>query len=457
MKGPGAERLDGSASLSITDANVILEGGMPTGATGSWLVSARRTSYDLVASRVADQEFPRFADVQAKGVWELAPGRTVSALWLRSRQDAALDIDSDDARGEFNDNTNNDLASVRLDATIGSTGRSHTIVAYSDNSSAFGVNAAFENRSQRANTPDDDSVDVANVIFDRTLSLRDVSLRQELDWTLGAHVVEAGGELHRLSTELSFDISGDRNPNAVNGSSQQGGAGLPDSLRSLRDVTRGGMWLLDRWQATPALALEAGVRIDRSGVNRDTQLSPRVSATWSLDSRTRLRTALGRYTQSPGLREARAERLRSRLDGRPGRPPPQRAGRAAIGGHGTRRRRRRDAAHRGLLQDVVAAAGRPPGNRSGAAGSPRRVRLSRRARFERAGGSDHHVDADQRRPRARVRLRRVRLAHDRASEMPGCAVGRATHGDARHVKRTGASIPSSTIAVMRSRRSFRTA
>ena len=304
--GTRREGLNGLAALSITDANIVLEGGMPRG-RGSWLISARRTYYDLVASRVADQEFPRFADVQAKGVWELAPGRTVSALWLRSRQDAALDIDSDDARGEFNDNTNNDLASVRLDATIGSTGRSHTIVAYSDNSSAFGVNAAFENRSQRANTPDDDSVDVANVIFDRTLSLRDVSLRQELDWTLGAHVVEAGGELHRLSTGLSFDISGDRNPNAANGSSQQGGAGLPDSLRSLRDVTRGGVWLLDRWQATPALALEAGVRIDRSGVNRETQLSPRVSATWSLDSRTRLRTAARSLHAESRVRKARAE------------------------------------------------------------------------------------------------------------------------------------------------------
>ena len=178
-------RLNGSASLSITDANLILEGGMPMQASGSWLLSARRTYYDLVASKVADQEFPRFADVQAKGVWQLAPGRTLSVFGLRSRQDAALDIDSDDARGEFNDNTRNDLASVRLDATVGRSGRSHTTIAYSDSSSAFGVNAAFENRSQRANTPDEDAVDVANVVFDRTLALRDVSLRQELGWTLG--------------------------------------------------------------------------------------------------------------------------------------------------------------------------------------------------------------------------------------------------------------------------------
>jgi hypothetical protein len=293
-------RLNGSASLSITDANLILEGGMPKGATGSWLVSARRTYYDLVASKVADQEFPRFADLQVKGVWELAPGRTLSVFGLRSRQDAALDIDSDDARGEFNDDTSNDLASVHLNATFRRSGRSRTTVAYSDSSSSFGVNAAFENRSQRANTPDEDAVDVATVIFNRALVLRDVSLRQELDWTIGPHVMETGGEVHRLGTELSFDIRGDRNPTAANGSSQQGGAGLPDSLQSVRDVTRAGVWLLDRWQATPALTLEAGVRLDRSGINRDAQLSPRVMATWNLDSRTRLRTAAGRYTQSPG-------------------------------------------------------------------------------------------------------------------------------------------------------------
>ncbi len=117
-EGTRRERLNGSGSLSITDANIILEGGMPKAGKGSWLFSARRTYYDLVASRVADQEFPRFADIQAKAVWELAPGRTLSVFGLRSRQDAALDIDSDDARGEFNDNTENDLASVRLDATL---------------------------------------------------------------------------------------------------------------------------------------------------------------------------------------------------------------------------------------------------------------------------------------------------------------------------------------------------
>ncbi len=293
-------RLAGSASLSITDTNLVLEGGLPKQATGSWLVSARRTYYDLVASRIADQEFPRFADVQAKGVWELRPGRTLSVFGLRSRQDAALEIDEDDARGQFNDDTMNDLASIRFDSTLGRAGLSHTTLAYSDSSSAFGVNAAFENRSQRSNAPDDSGFDVADVAFERMLALRDLSLRQEFSWALGGHVIEAGGELHRLATELTFTITGDRNPAASNGSSQQGGAGLPDSLISRRDVTRGGLWLLNRWQATPTVSLEGGVRLDRSGVNGDTPLSPRLNGTWALAGATRLRGAIGRYTQSPG-------------------------------------------------------------------------------------------------------------------------------------------------------------
>lgn len=298
-EGTRRERLDGSASLSVTDANVVLEGKAPV-VDGSWLVSARRTYYDLVASRITDQEFPRFSDVQAKGVWELAPGRRISLFALRSRQAAAVTIDETDARGEFNDDTDNDLVSLRFDSTLGSAGQSHTIVSSSKSRSTFGVDAAFDNTSQRSNAPDDEGVDVANVKFDRTLELRDLSLRQEFSWATGSHLFETGGDIHGLGTDLSFIISGDRNPAAANGSSQQGGAGLPDTLLSTRDTTRAGAWLLDRWTPRAGVSLEAGVRLDHSGAGNELLLSPRLNGTWDVAPRTTLRAAVGRYTQSPG-------------------------------------------------------------------------------------------------------------------------------------------------------------
>ena len=114
-----------SAALSVTDANIVTEGRLPGNDKGSWLVSARRTYYDLVASRVTDSDFPRFADVQAKVRYDLAPGRSLSFFGLRSRQAALLKLDDRSARGEFQDDTRNDLASVRLDQTIGSSAQAH--------------------------------------------------------------------------------------------------------------------------------------------------------------------------------------------------------------------------------------------------------------------------------------------------------------------------------------------
>jgi hypothetical protein len=296
----GQGMMNGSASLSITDANVVLEGGLPKGARGSWLVTGRRTYYDLVAARITNQDFPAFQDLQARGSWAPSNGTRLTAFNLTSRQAAQLDIDSDDARGAFQDDTDNDLAWLRFDATLGTRGQSHTVVGFSDTRSTFGVDAAFQNTSQRSNAPDDDSISTANVVFERALNVRDYSVRQELAWALGGHVVEAGFEAHQLTTLQHFQITGDRNPVAANGSSVQGGAKLPDLLQSTAKSTRGGAWLQDTWQALSTVSLQTGLRLDRSSFTGETLLSPRVSATYSPGGATRIIGAAGLYTQSPG-------------------------------------------------------------------------------------------------------------------------------------------------------------
>jgi hypothetical protein len=297
--GTRAESFAGSATLSITDANFVTEGGLPA-ARGSWLVSARRTYYDLVAARITDQDFPGFADVQGKVTWDAGPGKKLSAFALRSRQNAALTIDEDDARGEFQDDTANDLAWARFDWSLGSRAQSHTVAAYSNTESTFGVDAAFENTARRSNAPGDAGFGVANVIFERTLDVRDASVRQELTWSLGNHVVDIGAEAHWLETTLRFQADGDRNPSAANGSSVQGGAGLPDRLSVISKSTRTGAWIQDAWQMGTRAALQAGLRLDHPGSREGVLLSPRVAASLFLSPSRRIRTAIGRYTQSPG-------------------------------------------------------------------------------------------------------------------------------------------------------------
>ena len=297
-------RLAGSGALSITDGNLVLEGKLPGDTAGSWLVTGRRTYYDVIAAQVTGEDFPGFADVQAKGVWEPGPGRKLTLFGLRSRQAAAFTIDEVEAQGEFQDDTDNDLVWTRYDASVGARGRSHTVVAYSNTRSAFGVSAAIENTSQRSNAPVEDAFGVSNVVFERALVVRDVSARQELAWATDRHLIEVGAEGHRLDTSLRFDITGDRNPGAVNGSSVQGGAGLPDTLRSSRRSTRAGGWLQDTWRLGSRGSIEAGVRVDHAGVTSEALVSPRVSGSLDLGDRTRLKAAVGRYTQSPGYEKS---------------------------------------------------------------------------------------------------------------------------------------------------------
>ena len=93
---------------------------------------------------------------------------------------------------------------------------------------------------------------------------------------------------------------GDRNDTAANGSSVQGGAGLPDLLDSSLDGTRGAVWIQDTYVPSSDISLEPGLRLDWSTANGRTTLSPRVAASAPLAWGARLRAAAGLYTQSPG-------------------------------------------------------------------------------------------------------------------------------------------------------------
>ncbi len=301
--GSDAERFSGSTAVSLTDANAVFEGRLPGDEKGSWIVTARRTYYDLVANSLVGTELPAFGDLQGRLDWNLRPGTRLTFFGLLSREatDAFFEGDRAGEQGDFVTTARNDLASLKLTTLLGRSVSSRTIAAYYVNRDDIGAVAQFRNEARRSNAPSDDvGFSLADIDFSRELGVRDLSLRQELAWSTGAHLVESGLEVHQLRTETAWLIEGDRNPTASNGSSVQGGAGLPSDLDSAVDSTRFGAWLQDRWQAGKSLSLEAGLRLDWSGVNRRTTLSPRASATLRLGDATRLRAGGGLYTQSPG-------------------------------------------------------------------------------------------------------------------------------------------------------------
>ena len=175
-----------------------------------------------------------------------------------------------------------------------------------------------------------------------------------------AHTLDAGIELHRLTSGVALSITGDRNESVANPSSVRGGVGLPDALDSVLRGTRGGAWIQDRYQVTPRLLVEPGLRLEWSTVNGDAVLSPRFAATLALGWESRLRVAGGLYAQSPGYEKLIQSDYFLRPLAGADRDPAARTRDACGGGLREGRRRGHAGPHRGLLQDV-----RRPDRRAG--------------------------------------------------------------------------------------------
>lgn len=293
-------RVGGTAALSATDGNVVLEGGLPGRTRGSWLATVRRTYYDLVAERFIDQGLPGFQDVQTRGQWLPTDRSRVTVFGLRSRQAASVTLDEEKVTGSFRDDTANDLGWTRLELPIGRSGTSQSTVGWSRTHARFGFGLAIDSGNLRSNSPSDDDPPLLNSGFDYGLRIDDRSFRQDVGWVVGEHAIDVGFDVHALTTRMRFAFTGDRNPIAANGSSVQGGSGLPDLLLSTPAASRGSVWLQDTWHARTNLTLQAGVRVDRSSTTQRTTLSPRATVSWVGGHGTTATAATGLYTQSPG-------------------------------------------------------------------------------------------------------------------------------------------------------------
>ena len=131
----------------------------------------------------------------------------LSLFGLTSCENADFQFDPEDDEqsgdtGGLVSEASNDLGSLRFDALLGGRATSRTIVSWYRNTELLAVDATFEASSRRSNAPDDaTAAGSTNVVFDRDLSVRDLSVRQELVFSLSAaHTLDTGVELHRLAS-----------------------------------------------------------------------------------------------------------------------------------------------------------------------------------------------------------------------------------------------------------------
>ncbi len=407
--GTSAERFSGSAALSFTDANVVFEGKLPGTLTGSWLVTGRRTYYDLVADRITGTDLPSFGDVQAKSAWEVKPGHQLTLFALRSRERTAATFTDAGDRVFVGDVSENDVISLNYRGVLTPRAVTRTTLAWYDYGDDLGIDASVRDGARRSNAPGDEGEQRAAIVFTRALGVRDVSVREQVDWQAGrGHLVAAGFDVHALRTTWGWTITGDRNNSVANGSAVIGGTGLPSLLNSTRDSTRASMWVVDRMHVGRASSVRA------RGACRSQWSQPRgdrVAAALGGRGSGAGDAAEGRgraLHAEPRVRKAIAVGLlcRSHADDGP------HAFQRAIDTHDRRgRTRARHLDHgevRGVFQDVRPRHRRAPRDRRRDGSSCRQVRFPGGTRHEYPRGAPDHECAREWREWACVWVRRLR-------------------------------------------------
>jgi hypothetical protein len=295
----------GSVSTSVTDTSAVFEGRLP--GPGSWLLAGRRTYYDLVAERFLSQELPTFADLQLRLAWGWPSGRRFSVTGLLSREDANADFSDAVDRVNLQSKGRNDLLAASFETPLGGGATLRTVAsAYRftetlqfDLLGLTDTRVSFDRPTVSARG--DASDQLLRLSQSRRVSLQDFALRQEASFALSReNVLDVGLELHRLDTAWRHRLSGDRSSEEANGSSAIFGASLPALLDSTLASTRLALFAQHRLLLGERLALEPGLRVERTGITRETALSPRLHLGLELPGVGRLKAGAGLHSQSPG-------------------------------------------------------------------------------------------------------------------------------------------------------------
>lgn len=333
-EGEATGAINGKLNTSVTNANLMFEGELPSVLNGGWLVSARRTYYDLILGPIArsanlvdgDVAFPNFLDLQFKAVIAPWPSHSFVVNGLTSRDGTELVSSAQRDRLDsisINDQSFNSLVGATWRFTPSSNFVSKTIFSWYQNrgETEFGgeggsqllygdmsrdsiimmlrrLPQAVQDSLRRLGIDPDNppafSLSDGNAAF----NFRKMTLRNETSWQVGNHLLEfgVGGDL--INTAVEFSVEQDSLLKMFQRASGRGG--LPDSVLNSVDYYRLNGFVQDRISFGDRFFLQPGLRFDYYKIIDRSYLAPRISASYAVDPLTTVRGAFGLYYQSPG-------------------------------------------------------------------------------------------------------------------------------------------------------------
>ncbi len=315
----------GMANVSLTNANLVTEGALPFW-EGSWILSTRRTYYDLIAGPIAkasgavdgDIALPNFRDIQVKIALSPFDNSTFYLNGISSRDNTELTSGASRKQADsisIFDKSFNDVAGLTWVWSPTTKLVSTTTLSYYQNMGANnfggegGSNALFGDSVTRESLEKiQDSLKklglevptLYSVEGSTSFNFKKTSFKSDLSWNITPeHLIEVGGAVDFITTGVDFEIIFDPRLKALRASNPRIAA-LPESFGTSIDYLRTNVYLQDNIKITKDFTFQPGLRLDRFEIINRTYISPRISASYALDPTTTLRGAWGMYYQSPG-------------------------------------------------------------------------------------------------------------------------------------------------------------
>lgn len=305
-------------NINIANANIVMQGKNPLKVPGSWIVSARRTYYDLVLGPFAksagliteNSSFPSFQDVQFKVA--LGPFEkhkiVINGIFSKDGVDVVSGNERDNPDSvAVNDVTTNNVLSLGWHYNPNPRFISKTTLSWYRNSgdNQFEGDILDPLIDREGLTPGQrDSLKAIGALlgfdFSARYAFRKISLGNRSVLLAGKTKLEFGGGLDVIRNDLIYTLNlDDAFRNFIN-SFTNARSLLEDFTIEGKDNYRGSAYGQARFEIGRRFYIQPSLRADYYSLLSKVYFSPRFNLGFAFDPLTTLRTSVGLYYQSPG-------------------------------------------------------------------------------------------------------------------------------------------------------------
>lgn len=318
-EGDRKNSVKGIINTSITNANIIFNGKNPFGLHGSWLVSSRRTYYDLIIGPFAkkaglisdDSSLPSFRDLQFKVAFGPYSKHKfiINGIFSEDGVDIIPGKDNDNPDSiAVTDVTINNMASLSWHYVPSKKFVSRTTFSWYKNQGDNDFNSELLDPliDQENYTPAmRDSLRQIGALlglqFNSKYVFSKISLGNKSVLPGKKTDIEFGGGIDLVKTDLTYNLIVDDQFRSIFNSLPSASAFLNDFNLTGEYNTRFNLYAQSNFKINKKYFIQPSLRFDYFQIIKTPYISPRMNFGIAINPLTTLRASAGIYFQSPGL------------------------------------------------------------------------------------------------------------------------------------------------------------